>query len=260
MKKNLFTFIKVAFIIIDLISVMFILSIFYPLVTDGFSVTPDHPYYKFENRTINFYIPINIKYYGIWAIRDVRSYYKILNGSQILLNNTQRLPNITRSMNLTLDIGVNISIINNIDRSMMFKNQNVNLSLIVTGNYALGTISFTVDTTRNFTWIAPIENFSYDENYSMISYGNYSVLDVPFSILTSPYLNGTSKVQSLLYVNSTLISSSNYNIILGKYYNGQANFYIPNNLLNFLLSNINYAYSKNTLEFDGLEIEFIRGF
>ncbi len=258
MKKNLLNTITVFFIIFDLIGIIFLSSIFYPLATDGFLVKSGEWHYTFENKTINFYMPIHIENKGPWAINDVKYQYKIFNGSLVFANNTQKLPDIINSLNTTININIDLAQVYNIDRSMIFKNQNVTLSLMVTGYYALNTIFIKVNTTQNLTWTAPIQNFSYYENYTVLSHNNYSIVNVPFSIFTVPYLNGTATVQSSLYVNSTFISSTNFTVILGKYYYGQAKFNISNPVFNVVLNNINYVYFKNVLEFNGLKIEFTR--
>ncbi len=259
MKKIFLKVLKALFIILDVIAILFIVSIFYPFATDGFTIEPQESYYTFENTTISFYMPIHVENKGPWAIRDVIFQYKIFNGSKIFSNNTQKLPDFINSLNLTLNIKMDLAKVYNIDRSMFFKNQCLNLSLMVTGYYALNTIFVKVNTTTNLTWIAPIQNFTYYENYTVLNKGNYSIIDIPFSIFTAPYLNGTANVQSSIYVNSTFISSTNFTVLLGKYYYDKAEFIISNQDLNYLQNNIKYAHIKNVMDLNGLKIEFYGG-
>ncbi len=259
MKKVFLNAIKSIVIILDLIAVLFVVSLFYPFATNGFTIETEEPYYSFENTTIIFSMPVHVENKGPWAITNVMFQYEIFNGSYIYSNNTQKIPNLINSLNITLNIEMDLAKVYNIDRSMFFNNKELNITYAISGYYALNMIYFKINGKMNLSWFAPIQNFTFYKNYTILQENSYSILYLPFSIFTASYLNGSAEIQSSIYVNSTFISSTNFSVPLGEIYHGMAEFIIPNEKLNYLLNNISYAYIKNILEFKGLRIEFLWG-
>ncbi len=256
MKKVFLNAIKATIIILDILAVIFVASLFYPFATNGFVIEKEKPYYSFENTTLIFYIPLHIENRGPWAITNVTFQYEIFNGSYIYSNNTQKLPNLINSLNITLKVEMDLARVYNIDRFMFFQNKELNITYAISGYYALNTVFFRMNGKNNLYWIAPIQNFTFYKNYTIFQENNYSILYLPFSISTASYLNGSAEIQSSIYVNSTFISSTNFSVPLGEIYYGKAEFMIPNEKLNYLMNNISYANIKNILEFKGLRIEF----
>jgi hypothetical protein len=254
---NNINILKAVIIVLDLVILLFIASIIYPIPSSQIEVyQPENFHYSFSNNMVMASAIVHIHNKSPYSITCVIVDYTILNNTTSIAAGLENLPDIAGNYSHSIVFAINMLNFFNASKTefyyLVFHSTTLTLKIYLSGYYALGMIKFSVNGTEPVHW-PRILNYTISAFAVTATQSNVTV-SVPITVDTASYLSGNATLLSKLLINGSAIKVMTTTIPLGSNFASSINFTFPSSEKNYLLANLNYLQLRNYINIGNVTI------
>ncbi len=218
-----------------------------------------NPYIEMEGINVTVKIPITLKNYGYYDIRDISISYDIKNESVHLLSYGEIVGDIKKDSIETLIIPIKVDLKKLYELEYpsfyhFFNNDTFHLNLTLSLKYMLGLVTLRVNFDQDVDWTPPIKdaNIYPVHSYSMDSQGIHFKL--PYMIKTADYLSGMGQADGVVEGSEGEIGNFTTEFSLGTTYYGNISSLINYENAKDLVIHSQWLYFVGNVAFLGLRL------